>query len=107
MIDREAELPINRQAQLLGISRGTVYYHPEPIPEAETALMRRIDELRLELPLADSRTLRDFHGLPLGRPVRALELPHKSGETCLRLSDAPRATIKNSVTVDCDDYCGK
>jgi hypothetical protein len=44
MIDREAELPIKRQAQLLGISRGTVYYHPEPIPEAELALMRRIDD---------------------------------------------------------------
>jgi putative transposase len=43
MIDREAELPIKRQAQLLGISRGSVYYHPEPIPEAELALMRRID----------------------------------------------------------------
>jgi putative transposase len=26
MIDRDAELPIKRQAQLLGISRGTVYY---------------------------------------------------------------------------------
>ncbi len=35
MIDREAELPIKRQAQLLGISRGSVYYHPEPVSEAE------------------------------------------------------------------------
>ena len=38
MIDRGAELPIKRQAQLLGISRGTVYYHPEPISKAELAL---------------------------------------------------------------------
>ena len=40
MIDRQAELPIKRQAQLLRISRGTVYYHPEPIAGAELALMR-------------------------------------------------------------------
>ena len=60
MIDREAELPIKRQAQLLGISRGTVYYRPEPIPEAELALMRRIDELHLEHPFAGSRMLRDL-----------------------------------------------
>ena len=42
MIDRSHELPVRRQAQLLGISRGTVYYRPEPISEAEQRLMRRI-----------------------------------------------------------------
>jgi putative transposase len=70
MIDREAELPIKRQAQLLGISRGTVYYHPEPVGEAELALMRRIDELHLEHPFAGSRMLRDFlrlEGVEVGR----------------------------------------
>jgi hypothetical protein len=52
MIDRRAELPIKRQAQLLGISRGTVYYHLDPVSEAELALMRRIDDLHLEHPFA-------------------------------------------------------
>ena len=28
MIDRQAELPIKRQAEVLGISRGTVYSTP-------------------------------------------------------------------------------
>jgi putative transposase len=60
MIDREHELPIKRQAKLVGISRGTVYYHPEPIPQADLALMRRIDELHLEHPFAGSRMLRDL-----------------------------------------------
>jgi putative transposase len=45
MIDRAHALPIARQAELVGISRGTVYYHPEPISDADLALMRRIDEL--------------------------------------------------------------
>ena len=70
MIDRDAELPIKRQAQLLGISRGTVYYHPEPVSDAELALMRRIDELHLEHPFAGSRMLRDLlrlEGIEVGR----------------------------------------
>lgn len=70
MIDRDHELPVKRQAELLGISRGTVYYHPEPISEAEQALMRRIDELHLEYPFAGSRMLRDLlrlQGIEVGR----------------------------------------
>ena len=70
MIDRQAELPIKRQAQLLGISRGTVYYQPEPVSEADLALMRRIDELHLEHPFAGSRMLRDLlrlQGIAVGR----------------------------------------
>jgi putative transposase len=70
MIDRDAELPIKRQAELLGISRGTVYYHPEPVSEAELALMRQIDGLHLEHPFAGSRMLRDLlrlQGTEVGR----------------------------------------
>ena len=55
-----AESPGKRQAELVGISRGTVYYQPEPISDADLRLMRRIDELHLELPFAGSRMLRDL-----------------------------------------------
>jgi putative transposase len=70
MIERDHRLPVKRQAELLGISRGAVYYQPSPIPEAELALMRRIDELHLEHPFAGSRMLRDFlrlKGIEVGR----------------------------------------
>jgi putative transposase len=70
MIDRTHALPVKRQAQLLGISRGTVYYQPEPINDADLRLMRRIDELHLELPFAGSRMLRDLlntEGFAVGR----------------------------------------
>jgi putative transposase len=70
MIDREHKLPIKRQAELLNISRGSVYYHPEPISDADLALMRRIDELHLEHPFAGSRMLRDMlrrEGVEVGR----------------------------------------
>jgi putative transposase len=70
MIDRHHELSIKRQAELLNISRGTVYYHPEPVSQADQQLMRRIDELHLERPFAGSRMLRDMlkrEGIEVGR----------------------------------------
>src|SRR5579864_1067917 len=60
MIDPTHELPIVRQAQLLDLSRSSVYYLAQATPEAELALMRRIDELHLEHPFAGARMLRDL-----------------------------------------------
>jgi hypothetical protein len=48
MIDREHDLPITKQAEVLRISRGSVYYLPRPVPEADLAIMRRLDRLHLE-----------------------------------------------------------
>jgi putative transposase len=59
MILRDHGLSISRQAELVGISRGSVYYQPRPMPEADLALMRRMDELHLEHPWMGSRKLRD------------------------------------------------
>jgi hypothetical protein len=51
MIDRKHALSITRQAEALGISRGSVYYLPRPTSEVDLKLMRRIDELHLEFRL--------------------------------------------------------
>jgi putative transposase len=70
MIDPEHDLPIKQQATALGISRGSVYYMPRPVSDADLWLMRRIDELHLEYPFAGSRMLRDMlaqQGLEVGR----------------------------------------
>lgn len=70
MIDRTHELSVKRQAELLNISRGTVYYEPRPIGDEDLALMRRIDELHLESPFAGARMLRDMlrhEGHEIGR----------------------------------------
>ncbi|MGX1101258.1 hypothetical protein ACSSVZ_005328 [Amorphus sp. MBR-141] len=70
MIDRSHDLPIAVQARELGISRGSVYYEPCPISDADLALMRRIDELHLEYPFAGSRMLRGLlagEGIIVGR----------------------------------------
>jgi len=70
MIDPEHDLPIKQQAEVLGISRSTVYYEPRPISAEDLWLMRRIDELHLNYPFAGSRMLRDLlwqQGLVVGR----------------------------------------
>jgi putative transposase len=59
MIDRNHQLPVVHQAKLLKVSRGSVYYLPKPVSEADLALMRRIDELHLKHPFMGARMLRD------------------------------------------------
>ena len=39
MIDRNDDLPMSRQAKVLGISRGSVYYLPRPVSADDLALM--------------------------------------------------------------------
>src|SRR2546426_4787075 len=60
MIDSDHRLPVVRQAQLLELSRSSVYYLPRPTSNADLAVMRRIDELHLERPFAGSRMMRDL-----------------------------------------------
>ena len=70
MIERSHMLPVTRQAQALGISRGSVYYLPRLVSAADLAIMRRIDELHMAYPFAGSRMLRDLlgrEGVKVGR----------------------------------------
>jgi putative transposase len=70
MINRGHDLALTKQAALLGISRGSVYYEPMPVSPEDLALMRRMDELHLEFPFAGSRMLRDLlaaEGSKIGR----------------------------------------
>ena len=70
MINRNHRLALTKQSALLGISRGSVYYEPAPVSDADLALMRRLDELHLEFPFAGSRMLRGLlaaEGSKIGR----------------------------------------
>jgi putative transposase len=72
MINREHKLPLTRQAELLRLSRSSLYYAPRPVSPAELAIMRRIDELHLVYPFAGSRMLRDLlrgEGVAIGREM--------------------------------------
>ncbi|REF89439.1 putative transposase [Methylovirgula ligni] len=70
MIEREHELPLVRQAEILKLSRSGLYYQPRPVSPADLAIMRRMDELHLDYPFAGSRMLRDLlrgEGVGIGR----------------------------------------
>jgi putative transposase len=72
MIDRSHGLALGRQAALLRLSRSSLYYAPQPVAEAELAIMRRIDALHLDYPFAGSRMLRDMlrgEGVAIGREM--------------------------------------
>jgi putative transposase len=89
MIDRDHEVSLARQAELLGISRGSAYYVPKPVPDSDLALMRRIDELHLEHPFMGARLLRDTlnrEGLRVGRRQVA---------TLMARMGSPRTTQKH------------
>jgi putative transposase len=70
MIDRAHDLPIIRQAEALRVSRSSVYYLPRSVPEADLAIMRRLDRLHLEYPFAGARMLKGLlaaEGSKIGR----------------------------------------
>lgn len=60
MIDRGHALSISRQAQLVNISRGSVYYQSKAFNTVDLESMRHIDELHLEHPFMGTRMLRDL-----------------------------------------------
>ena len=70
MIDRDSNLPIMRQCELLDLCRSSLYYQPKATPPADLALMRRIDEWHLAHPFLGSRRLTQMlkrEGAPVGR----------------------------------------
>jgi len=57
MIDRDSTLSVRRQCALVGLARAGVYRPPPEADADDLALMRRIDELYLELPFFGSRRM--------------------------------------------------
>lgn len=62
MINPAAKLSVGRQTIMLGISRGSVYYKPRPVSDADLKLRHRTDKLHMDFPFAGTRMLQ---GLPV------------------------------------------
>jgi putative transposase len=100
MINPEHTLPVTRQAQLLELSRSSLYYEPRSPSEADLRLMRRIDELHLELPFAGSRTLRDLlrqEGFEVGRKHVATLMRKMGIEALYRRANTSRRHPQHPV----------
>ena len=57
MIERDGEVSVKRQAELLDLSRSSVYYVARGLPERDLKLMRILDELHLKWPFYGARKL--------------------------------------------------
>ena len=60
MINKESDLPVTPQFELLKLNRSTVYYQPRPVSMEDQKLMRHIDEMYLKRPFYGSRRMRDW-----------------------------------------------
>ncbi len=60
MIDREHDLLLGRRAELLKLSRSSIYYAAQLVPPADLMIKPQIDERHLNYPFAGSRMLRDL-----------------------------------------------
>jgi putative transposase len=112
MIDSSHGLSISRQAKVLNISRGSVYYEPRPVPAGDLAIMRRIDELHLDYPFAGSRMLRDMlhrEGIEIGRRHVATLMKRMGIEALYRRPNTSRPApghkiypyLLRGLTVEC------
>ena len=93
MSERDDNLSVKRQCELLGLPRSTFYYQPVEISPEELGLMRRLDELHLQFPWMGSRSLRDQltrEGMPISRD-RVRRLMRKMGIHAIYRR--PRTTI--------------
>jgi putative transposase len=70
MIDHGHNLPLTRQAELLELSRGSLYYEAKGPSQLDVEIMREIDRLHMEYPYMGARMLRDSlkqRGYRIGR----------------------------------------
>jgi len=95
MIDRTHSLSITRQAKLINISRGSVYYKPKPVSPVDLEMMHQLDKLHLEHPFMGSRMLRDqlnLAGYVVGRKHVSTLMKHMGIEALYR---KPRTSKKH------------
>jgi putative transposase len=100
MIDREHDLALTRQAKILKLSRSGLYYRPRPVPPADLAVMRRIDELHLDYPFAGSRMLRDLlrgEGVRIGRQRVARMMKRMGIEALYRRPNTSKPTPGHKI----------
>jgi len=85
---------------VLGISRGSIYYQPQPVGEADLKLMHRIDQLHMEFPFAGSRMLKGLlvqEGHTVGRLHVATLMKRMGIEALYRKPNTSKPTPGHKV----------
>ena len=100
MINPDHKLSLTRQAELLDLSRASLYYERVPVGEADLALMRRIDELHLQWPFLGSRMLRNMlrlEGIAIGRKHVATLMRKMGIEAIYRRANTSRRHPRHAI----------
>ena len=66
-------LPLGIQAELLGVSRSSLYYRPKPVDPETLAVMNQIDELYTKRPFYGSRKIAEDLGYNRKRIQRLMQ----------------------------------
>jgi hypothetical protein len=99
MIDRAHPVSVTRQAQLLSLSRSSVYYEPVGTSDTDLVLMAPMEEIHLQLPFYGIRRPRGElldRGLVVGREhvatlLRGLDITHAGHVWVAGITDVPVA----------------
>jgi putative transposase len=100
MINPNHGLSLTRQAELLQLSRASLYYEPVGVSQADLKLMRRIDELHLEWPFLGSRMLRNMlrlEGIAVGRKHVATLMRKMGIEAIYRRANTSRRHPRHAI----------
>ena len=100
MINPNHKLSLTRQAELLQLSRASLYYEPVGTCDADLQLMRRIDELHLQWPFLGSRMLRDMlrlEGIVVGRRHVATLMRKMGIKALYRRSNTSRRHPRHTI----------
>ena len=100
MINPNHKLSLTRQAELLQLSRASLYYETVGTCDADLQLMRRIDELHLQWPFLGSRMLRDMlrlEGIVVGRRHVATLMRKMGIEALYRRSNTSRRHPRHTI----------
>jgi putative transposase len=100
MINPNHGLSLTRQAELLELSRASLYYEPVGTSDGDLRLMRRLDELHLQWPFLGSRMLRDklrLEGISVGRKHVATLMRKMGIEAIYRRANTSRKHPQNKI----------
>jgi putative transposase len=100
VINPNHKLSLTRQAELLQLSRASLYYEPVGTCDADLQLMRRIDELHLQWPFLGSRMLRDMlrlEGIVVGRRHVATLMRKMGIKALYRRSNTSRRHPRHTI----------
>jgi len=100
MINPEHGLSLTRQAELLDLSRTSLYYRPVETGASDLQLMRRLDELHLQWPFMGGRMLRDtlrLAGVRIGRRHVATLMRKMGIAAIYRRANTSRRHPRNAI----------